>query len=63
MRAIYAPLAQSEEFKKILEYVFGEQTGHYQVTAVAYTVSKDHASDMYKVLDEDIFLSLERNKT
>ena len=47
----------------VISIRFGEHTGHYQVTSVADTVSKDHASDMYKVLDEDIFLSLERNKT
>ena len=47
----------------VISIRFGEHTGHYQVTAVADTVSKDHASEMYKVLDEDSFLSLERNKT
>lgn len=47
----------------IISIRFGEHTGHYQVVEVAETVSKDHAGEMYKVLDEDSFLSLERNKT
>ena len=42
---------------------FGEHTGHYEVTAVAETVSKDHAAEMYKVLSEDAFLSAERSRT
>lgn len=42
---------------------FGEHIGHYEVLAVADTVSKEHAANMYRVLDEDTFLSAERNKT
>lgn len=42
---------------------FGEHTGRYEVLTVAETVTKDHAAEMYKVLDEDAFLSAERNKT
>ena len=42
---------------------FGEHIGHYEVLAVAETVSRDHAAEMYKVLDEDSFLSAERNRT
>ena len=42
---------------------FGEHVGHYEIISVADTVSKDHASDMYKVLDEDSFLAAERGKT
>ena len=41
---------------------FGEHTGHYEVMDIAETVSKDRASEMYRVLDEDAFLSAERNK-
>ena len=41
---------------------FGEHIGHYEVLSVADTVSRDHASEMYKILDEDAFLSSERNK-
>lgn len=47
----------------VISIRFGEHTGHYQVAAIADTVSKDRASEMYKVLDEDSFLSLERNKS
>ena len=47
----------------VISIRFGEHTGHYEVTAVAETVSKDHAAEMYKVLDEDAFLSAERSRT
>ena len=46
----------------VISIRFGEHTGHYEVLAVAETVSKDHATEMYKVLDEDAFLSAERSK-
>ena len=42
---------------------FGEHIGHYEVLAIADTVTKDQAADMYKVLDEDAFLSAERSRT
>ena len=42
---------------------FGEHIGHYEVVAVAETVSKDRASDMYRVLDEDAYLASERSRT
>ncbi len=47
----------------VISIRFGEHTGHYEVLAVAETVSKDHAAEMYKVLDEDAFLSAERSKS
>ncbi len=47
----------------VISIRFGEHTGHYRVAAVAETVSKDHAAEMYVVLDEDAFLSSERNRT
>ena len=47
----------------VISIRFGEHTGHYEVLAVADTVSKDHAAEMYKVLEEDAFLSAERSKT
>ena len=47
----------------IISIRFGEHTGHYEILSVLDTVSKDLASEMYKVLDEDAFLSLERNKS
>ena len=46
----------------VISIRFGEHTGHYEVLAVTETVSKDHAAEMYKVLDEDAFLSAERSK-
>lgn len=42
---------------------FGEHIGHYEVVAVAETMSKDRASDMYRVLDEDAYLASERSRT
>ena len=47
----------------VISIRFGEHIGHYEILAVAETVSKDHASEMYRVLDEDAFLSTERSKT
>ena len=47
----------------VISIRFGEHTGHYEVMAVADTVSKDHASEMYRILDEDDYLSAERNRT
>lgn len=47
----------------IITIRFGEHTGHYKVLAVNDKVSRDKAPEMYQILDEDTFLSLERNKT
>lgn len=47
----------------IISIRFGEHTGHYEVLAVRETVSKDFASDMYKILEEDSFLSEERSRS
>ncbi len=47
----------------VISIRFGEHTGHYEVAAILGTVGKDKASELYKVLDEDAFLSAERNKT
>lgn len=47
----------------IISIRFGEHTGHYEVLAVHETVTKDHAADMYKVLEEDGFLLAERSRS
>lgn len=47
----------------VISIRFGEHTGHYEILSVMDTVRKDLASEMYKVLDEDAFLSMERNKS
>ncbi len=47
----------------VISIRFGEHIGHYRVAAVAETVSKDHAAEMYTVLEEDPFLNAERNKS
>ena len=41
---------------------FGEHLGQYEILAVRETVSRDQASSMYKVLDEDISVSEERSR-
>ena len=41
---------------------FGEHIGYYEIISVAETVSKDHAAEMYKVLNEDAVLAAERSK-
>ena len=47
----------------VISIRFGEHTGHYEVLAVLETVTRDKAAEMYKVLDEDGFMSEERSKT
>ena len=47
----------------VISIRFGEHTGHYEVLAVRETVSRDQASEMYRVLDEDAYLSAERSKS
>ena len=46
----------------IISIRFGEHTGHYEIVSVAETIPKDQAAGMYKVLDEDAYLSSERNR-
>ena len=47
----------------VISIRFGEHIGHYEVLAVKDTVSKDQASDMYKILDEDSYLEAVREKS
>jgi len=47
----------------IISIRFGEHVGRYEILAVLETVSKERASEMYRVLDEDDYLSQERNKS
>lgn len=47
----------------VISIRFGEHIGHYEVTDVADTVKKEQASCMYRVIDEDTFLTAERSKT
>ena len=46
----------------VISIRFGEHTGQYEVVSIRETVTKDLASSMYRVLNEDAFLSVERNK-
>ena len=59
------PAKPSAEVKPgdIISIRFGEHTGHYEVLVTADTVSRDCASGLYRVLDEDAFLSAERSKS
>ena len=47
----------------VISIRFGEHTGHYEVLAVLDTVTRDRAAEMYKVLDEDGFMSEERSRS
>ena len=47
----------------IISIRFGEHVGRYEVLSVRDNVTKDAAAGMYRVLDEDDFLSAERNMT
>lgn len=42
---------------------FGEHTGRYEVIHIMDTVSKERASEMYRVLEEDAEMATERSKT
>ena len=58
-----AKASQTVKPGDIISIRFGEHTGHYEVLAVKDTVSKDQASDMYKILDEDSYLEAIREKS
>jgi len=47
----------------VISIRFGEHIGHYEVLAVKETVSKDQASDMYRIQDEDSYLEAVREKS
>ena len=47
----------------ILSIRFGEHIGHYEILSIMDTVSKEQASEMYRVLDEDPFISSIRSDT
>ena len=46
----------------IISIRFGEHTGRYEVLAVTDTITRDRASEIYRILDEDAYLSEVRNK-
>ena len=46
----------------VISIRFGEHIGHYEVLTVKETVTKGEAAGMYKVLEEDSYLSSERNQ-
>ena len=46
----------------IISIRFGDHVGRYEVLSVQETVRKDLASEMYRVLEEDNFLSEERSR-
>lgn len=47
----------------VISIRFGEHIGYYEILGVRDTVTKDQASEMYKVLNEDAVLTAERGKT
>ena len=47
----------------VISIRFGEHIGHYEVLAVRETVSRDQASEMYRILDEDAYLSSVRGES
>ena len=46
----------------IISIRFGDHVGRYEVLSVQETVRKGLASEMYRVLEEDNFLSEERSR-
>ena len=46
----------------IITIRFGEHLGNYEVLQIMDTTTKDRASEMYKVLDEDSFISSARSQ-
>ena len=46
----------------VISIRFGEHIGHYEVLSVKDIVTKDQASEMYKILDEDSYLESVRVK-
>ncbi len=47
----------------VISIRFGEHLGRYEVVDIRETVTKDAASGMYRVLDEDAVLLEERSKS
>lgn len=47
----------------IISIRFGEHIGSYEVLAIQETAGKDQAASLYKILDEDEYLSSERSKS
>ncbi len=47
----------------VISIRFGEHIGHYEILAVRETVSRDQASEMYRILDEDAYLSSVRGES
>ena len=41
---------------------FGEHLGSYEILSVSDTVRKEHAADMYRIVEEDPSMNLERNQ-
>ena len=46
----------------IISIRFGEHIGHYEILSVRESVSKDQASEMYRILDEDSYLESIRSE-
>ena len=46
----------------IITIRFGEHLGRYEVLSISETVKKEHAAEMYKVIQEDSEMHSERNQ-
>ena len=46
----------------VISIRFGEHLGQYKIVSITDTVSKDRASELYHVLDENQFVMTEREK-
>ena len=46
----------------VISIRFGEHIGHYEIVSVRDNVTKDQSSGMYRILEEDDYMSSERGK-
>ena len=47
----------------ILSIRFGEHIGNYEILSVRETINKEHAADMYRILEEDSYISSVRSES
>ena len=47
----------------ILSIRFGEHIGNYEILSVKETVNKEHAAEMYRILEEDPFVLSVRSES
>jgi len=47
----------------IISIRFGEHVGNYEILSVRETVNKEHASEMYRILEEDPYIFSVRSES